>query len=57
LSVTPRIIPQLKQALARVRVQPLRASLDLLFAVASAGAVEAALRAYLREGAWITAAR
>jgi phosphotransferase system, enzyme I, PtsP len=50
LSVTPRIIPELKQALAQVAVEPLRARVDDLLAISTAGAVKSALQAYIRNG-------
>jgi phosphoenolpyruvate-protein kinase (PTS system EI component) len=48
LSVTPRVIPELKQALAHAPVEPLRAGIDGLLGLASAGAVKAALQPYTR---------
>jgi phosphotransferase system, enzyme I, PtsP len=50
LSVTPRAIPELKQALARIPIAPLRASVDALLAISTAEDVEAALRRYARDG-------
>lgn len=50
LSVTPRAIPELKQALAGIPLDPLRASVDALLAIPTAEGVEAALRAYARSG-------
>jgi phosphoenolpyruvate-protein kinase (PTS system EI component) len=55
LSVTPRSIPDLKQALARVPVEPLRASLDTLLKASTADEVEALLRRYSRGGGPLTA--
>jgi phosphoenolpyruvate-protein kinase (PTS system EI component) len=50
LSVTPRVIPELKQSLARIPLGALRASVDTLLAISSAEGVEAALRRYVRDG-------
>jgi phosphotransferase system, enzyme I, PtsP len=47
LSVTPRVIPELKRTLARVSLDPLRSSIDGVLALSTAAAVEAALRAYV----------
>jgi phosphoenolpyruvate-protein kinase (PTS system EI component) len=49
LSVAPRGIPELKRALAHCRVQPLRAGLADLLAIATGEGVEAALRGYVRD--------
>ncbi len=54
LSVTPRFIPYLKQALAQVPVEPLRANLDALLRAATADEVEALLRRYARSGDGVT---
>lgn len=51
LSVTPRVIPELKRGLARVRIDPLRARLDELLSIRDVAGVEAALRSYGREPA------
>jgi phosphotransferase system, enzyme I, PtsP len=56
LSVTPRAIPELKQALARVPLAPLRASVDELLALRTAEEVARALRRYSGEGAAIAGA-
>jgi phosphoenolpyruvate-protein kinase (PTS system EI component) len=50
LSVTPRIIPELKQALARVPLEPLRATVDVLLAASRADHAEAMLRGYVLDG-------
>jgi phosphotransferase system enzyme I (PtsP) len=50
LSVTPRLIPAVKQALARVAVGPLRAEVGALLAIPTAEGVEVALRRYVRTG-------
>ena len=47
LSVTPRVIPGLKRALARVPLGPLRSSMDAILAISSAAGVEARLRGYV----------
>lgn len=47
LSVTPRVIPRLKRALALVRLAPLRSRIDAILAISSPAGVEAALRAYI----------
>lgn len=49
LSVTPRAIPELKQALAGVPLEPLRASLDQLLALPTAEKMATALREYVRD--------
>jgi phosphoenolpyruvate-protein kinase (PTS system EI component) len=54
LSVTPRLIPELKQALANMPLDPLRASVDALLARSTADGVEAALRRYARDGMPVT---
>jgi phosphoenolpyruvate-protein kinase (PTS system EI component) len=50
LSVTPRVIPELKQALVRVPLEPRRASVEVLLAASRAESVEAMLRRYIRDG-------
>ncbi len=50
LSVTPRAIPELKQALAQTPLEPLRGSVEALVALPSTEAVETALRQYARDG-------
>ncbi|MDF2697943.1 MAG: Phosphoenolpyruvate-protein phosphotransferase of system, partial [Labilithrix sp.] len=49
LSVTPRDIPELKQALARIPVEPLRTSIGDLLSISTAEGIEAVLRDYVRE--------
>jgi phosphotransferase system enzyme I (PtsP) len=49
LSVTPRVIPELKQAFARVALGPLRASIEGVLAASSLEEVERALRKYVRD--------
>jgi phosphotransferase system enzyme I (PtsP) len=51
LSVTPRVIPELKQALAHLALAPLRADIDRLLAAPSMEAMANALRTYVRDGA------
>jgi phosphoenolpyruvate-protein kinase (PTS system EI component) len=50
LSVTPRFLPQLKQALAHVALEPLRRNIGVLLAASSAQSAEAMLRRYVRDG-------
>lgn len=50
LSVTPRFIPELKQALARIPLEPLRASVDVVLAASRGDSVEAMLRRYAEDG-------
>jgi phosphotransferase system enzyme I (PtsP) len=50
LSVTPRIIPEIKKALASMPVDPLRASVDALLAISTASCMEATLRRYAEDG-------
>jgi phosphotransferase system, enzyme I, PtsP len=57
LSVTPRFIPELKQALARIPLDPLRASVDALLSISTAEGVEVALRRYARDGERLTKRR
>lgn len=49
LSVTPRRIPELKQTLASLPLEPLRATIDALLTISTAEGVEAELRRYARE--------
>lgn len=49
LSVTPRAIPELKQVLARVALEPLRARIDDVLAASSAEEIEVVLRRYVRD--------
>jgi phosphotransferase system, enzyme I, PtsP len=57
LSVTPRAIPELKQALAGVPLEPLRASVDALLAASTVGTVERILRGYMADGKPLTESR
>lgn len=51
LSVTPRVIPELKQALAHLQVEPLQRRIDGVLSASSAEQIETQLRRYVREGA------
>jgi phosphotransferase system, enzyme I, PtsP len=51
LSVTPRVIPELKRALAHLQVEPLRRTIDGVLSTSSAAEMETVLRRYTREGA------
>jgi phosphoenolpyruvate-protein kinase (PTS system EI component) len=48
LSVTPRVIPELKQALSRLALDPLRADIDRVLAAASMQEIANALRSYVQ---------
>jgi phosphoenolpyruvate-protein kinase (PTS system EI component) len=50
LSVSPRAIPELKQALAGFHVKPLAAAMDSIVASRNAGEAELAIRARLTAG-------
>jgi phosphotransferase system, enzyme I, PtsP len=49
LSVMPRAIPELKQVLARIPLEPLRAGIDELLALSTAEDIEKTLRRYVRD--------
>jgi phosphotransferase system enzyme I (PtsP) len=54
LSVSPRVIPALKRAVAQVAVGPLRAKTGALLAISTADGVEAAIRRYVHGGELFT---